>query len=35
MTYVGPGIARQITRGLEALMRRDGFATIAEAVGSE
>ena len=35
MTYVGPGIARQITRGLERLMRRDGFATIAEAVGTE
>ena len=35
MVYEGPGIARQITRGLEALMRRDGFASIAEAVGSE
>jgi len=35
MVYAGPGIARQITRGLERLMRRDGFATIAEAVGSE
>lgn len=35
MTYAGPGIARHITRGLETLMRRDGFATIAEAVGSE
>jgi len=35
MTYEGPGIARAITGGLEALMRRDGFATIADAVGSE
>ena len=35
MIYEGPGIARSITRGLETLMRRDGFATIAEAVGSE
>ena len=35
MTYAGPGIARTITAGLEALMHRDGFATIAEAVGSE
>jgi dihydroorotate dehydrogenase len=35
MVYEGPGIARQILRGLERLMRRDGFATIAEAVGSE
>ena len=35
MTYHGPGIARTITRGLARLMKRDGFATIAEAVGSE
>ena len=35
MVYEGPGIARRITRGLEALMRRDGFASIAEAVGTE
>jgi dihydroorotate dehydrogenase len=35
MVYEGPGIARRIVRGLERLMRRDGFATIAEAVGSE
>ncbi len=34
MVYAGPGLARQITRGLERLMRRDGFSTIAEAVGS-
>ncbi|MCB2059975.1 MAG: quinone-dependent dihydroorotate dehydrogenase [Novosphingobium sp.] len=35
MVYEGPGIARTITRGLEALMRRDGFARIADAVGTE
>ncbi len=35
ITYHGPGIARQITRGLEHLMKRDGFASIAQAVGSE
>lgn len=35
MIYEGPGIARRIVRGLERLMRRDGFAGIAEAVGSE
>ncbi len=35
MVYEGPGIARQITRGLEALMRQGGFGSIAEAVGSE
>ncbi|WP_338446825.1 quinone-dependent dihydroorotate dehydrogenase [Pelagerythrobacter marensis] len=35
MVYEGPGLARRITRGLEELMRRDGYATLAEAVGSE
>ncbi len=35
MVYEGPGIARKICRGLEGLMRRDGFSSIAEAVGSE
>ena len=35
MVYEGPGIARRIVRGLETLMRRDGFRSIAEAVGSE
>ena len=35
MVYEGPGIARRIVRGLEALMRRDGFKSIADEVGSE
>lgn len=35
MIYQGPGIARAITRDLETLMRREGFASIAAAVGSE
>ena len=35
MVYAGPGLPRQITRGLEHLMRRGGFSSIAEAVGSE
>jgi dihydroorotate dehydrogenase len=35
MVYEGPGIARRTVRGLEALMRRDGFASVAEAVGKE
>lgn len=35
MIYEGPGIARRIVQGLERLMQRDGFASIAEAVGSE
>ena len=35
MVYEGPGLGAKIARGLEALMQRDGFASIAEAVGSE
>ncbi|WP_374407321.1 quinone-dependent dihydroorotate dehydrogenase [Pelagerythrobacter sp.] len=35
MVYDGPGLARRIVRDLEKLMRRDGFTTLAEAVGSE
>ena len=34
MVYEGPGLARRINAGLLRLMRRDGFSTIAEAVGS-
>ncbi len=35
MVYEGPGIARRIVRGLEGFMRQEGFATLAEAVGSD
>jgi dihydroorotate dehydrogenase len=35
LVYHGPGLARTISRGLPALMARDGFTTIAEAIGSE
>ena len=35
MVYEGPGLAKTIVRGLERLMKRDGFSSIAEAVGSE
>ncbi|MEQ1497669.1 MAG: quinone-dependent dihydroorotate dehydrogenase [Novosphingobium sp.] len=35
MAYEGPGIARKVIAGLERLMKRDGFTSIAEAVGSE
>jgi dihydroorotate dehydrogenase len=35
MVYEGPGIARAICKGLKTLMKRDGFASIAEAVGTE
>jgi dihydroorotate dehydrogenase len=34
MIYEGPGIAHSINLGLVRLMRRDGFSSIAEAVGS-
>ena len=35
MVYEGPGLGGQIVSGLERLMQRDGFASIAEAVGTE
>jgi dihydroorotate dehydrogenase len=35
MVYEGPRIARAIVRGLEALMKRDGFSSVAEAVGTD
>ena len=35
LVYEGPGLPKRIAAGLEKLMRRDGFNTIAEAVGSE
>lgn len=34
MVYRGPGIARDITCGLVELLRRDGFAGVADAVGA-
>ena len=35
MVYEGPGIARRIAHGLSLRLKREGFANIAEAVGSE
>ena len=35
MVYHGPGLGARIADGIERLMERDGFATLAEAVGSE
>ena len=35
MVFHGPGLGGDIARGLERLMVRDGFSSIAEAVGSE
>jgi dihydroorotate dehydrogenase len=35
MVYEGPGIARRIARGLAQRLKREGFANVAEAVGTE
>jgi len=35
MVYEGPGIVRRIARGLKDHLKREGFANIAEAVGTE
>lgn len=35
MVFHGPGLGARIADGVEQLMKRDGFSTIAEAVGSE
>lgn len=35
MIYEGPALAKRIIAGLERLMTREGFVSIAEAVGSE
>ncbi|MFN2099384.1 quinone-dependent dihydroorotate dehydrogenase [Altererythrobacter sp. MF3-039] len=35
MVYEGPGLAKRILREMQALMKSDGFSSIAEAVGSE
>ncbi|HUK81094.1 MAG TPA: quinone-dependent dihydroorotate dehydrogenase [Verrucomicrobiae bacterium] len=35
LVYEGPGIVRNINRGLLRLLERDGFGSIAEAVGTE
>ena len=34
LVYHGPGLARHITRELDRLLQRDGFANVAEAVGA-
>ena len=33
LVYGGPGFARQVLRGLARLLARDGFGSVAEAVG--
>jgi dihydroorotate dehydrogenase len=35
LVYEGPGIARDINRGLLELLDRDGFETVADAVGAD
>ncbi|WP_106640497.1 quinone-dependent dihydroorotate dehydrogenase [Allosphingosinicella vermicomposti] len=35
LVYEGPGLARRINRELKALLRRDGFANVSEAVGAD
>jgi dihydroorotate dehydrogenase len=35
MVYGGPGIVAGIRRDLAALIRRDGFGSVAEAVGAD
>jgi dihydroorotate dehydrogenase len=35
MVYEGPGIARRIAKGLAERVKREGFANIAEAIGTE
>jgi dihydroorotate dehydrogenase len=35
LVYEGPGLARRIARELKALLARDGFGNVAEAVGAD
>jgi dihydroorotate dehydrogenase len=35
LVYGGPGLAAAIARDLRLLLRRDGFGTVTEAVGSD
>ncbi len=35
LVYHGPGLIRRMTRDLEALLIRDGFANVSEAVGAD
>jgi dihydroorotate dehydrogenase len=35
LVYGGPGFVRKVNDGLEALLRRDGFARISDAVGAD
>ena len=35
LVYQGPGLVTEITSGLAALLRRDGFSNVGEAVGAD
>ncbi len=35
LVYRGPGLVAEITAGLAALLRRDGFSNVGEAVGAD
>ncbi len=35
LVFEGPGLARRIAAGLKTLLARDGFATVADAVGAD
>ena len=35
LVYEGPGLVRRVKAELAALLKRDGFATVAEAVGAD
>lgn len=35
LVYEGPGLAARMVKGLTALLKRDGFASVADAVGSQ
>jgi dihydroorotate dehydrogenase len=35
LVYEGPGLVRRLLRGLEALLRRDGFGRLRDAIGVE
>jgi len=35
LIYQGPGLVAEITAGLAALLRRDGFSHVSEAVGAD
>lgn len=35
LAYEGPGLARRIAMGVKALLKRDGFSNIAQAIGAE